>query len=311
LKGDLKQRAWIEGEKSGHIEQSIRRRTPYDFVEYAGSSLLVAAINCESAGDTARTGRHHSFHQNIAIDRAGAAKLAAFDIHNGAAGCGERAIHDRASAGLRVICARGEKARVGYRHGAEVRKCSGVVERASVHEMGARIENAFVGQGAEVIEVRAGRVVDRASVVKRAGNSVGNCAVGGIVYHAGVSEESRAVRRARNVQCASVIECARVGDGDGAASCAAIVQIDLAFVIQRAGVRKAAGIEDQAQADRSTVVERAGVGKAAWVELRRDTHRAFIAECPSVEKPQAVSSDRAGIDKGSACVVAEAGVPDE
>jgi len=30
-----------------------------------------------------------------------------------------------------------------------------------------------------------------------------------------------------------------------------------------------------------------------------------------VEKSQAVSSDRAGIDKGSACVVAEAGVPDE
>jgi len=123
LKGDLKQRAWIEGEKSGHIEQSIRRRTLYDFVEYAGSSLLIVSIHSERAGDTARSRRHHSFHQNSAVDRA--------------------------------------------------------------------------------------------------------------------------------------------------------------------GVRKAAGSEDQAQADRPTVVERAGVGKAAWVELRRDTHHAFIAECPLVEQQRA------------------------
>src|SRR5580704_862948 len=51
------------------------------------------------------------------------------------------------AARLRVIGARCEKARTGYRHGTRVRKYSRIVGRAGVHEMG------------------AGRVVDRAGVV--------------------------------------------------------------------------------------------------------------------------------------------------
>ena len=58
------------------------------------------------------------------------------------------------------------------------------------------VENAFVGNRAEVIEVRAGRVVDRAGIVERAGESVRNCAAAGIVDRAGVGEETAAVRRA-------------------------------------------------------------------------------------------------------------------
>src|SRR5579862_2218831 len=120
LKGDLKQGAWIEGEKSGYVEHSIRGRTLYDLVEHAGSGLLIVAVHRESAGDAARTRRHDSFHQHVAIDHARAAELAAFDIDDGATGCGERAIYGGVAGGLRVIGARGEETRAGNRHGARV-----------------------------------------------------------------------------------------------------------------------------------------------------------------------------------------------
>src|SRR5579862_2496685 len=107
LKGDLKQGAWIEGEKSGYVEHS-------------GSGLLIVAVHRESAGDAARTRRHDSFHQHVAIDHARAAELAAFDIDDGATGCGERAIYGGVAGGLRVIGARGEETRAGNRHGARV-----------------------------------------------------------------------------------------------------------------------------------------------------------------------------------------------
>jgi hypothetical protein len=139
---------------------------------------------------TARSRRHDSFHQNVAVDHAGAAELAAFDIDLGAAGCGERAIYGGVAGGLRVIGARGEEARIGNCHGARVGKDSGVVERARVREMRARsiVKNTFVGQRAEIVDVPAGRVVDRAAVVERAGESIGNRPAAGIVDRAGIVE---------------------------------------------------------------------------------------------------------------------------
>ena len=313
LQGDLKQRAWIEGESSGDIEQSIRGRALDDFVEHASGSLLEVSIHRERAGSAARTGRHDSLHQHVAVDHARAAELAAFDIHDGAAGCGERAIHSGVAGGLRVIGARGKDARAGYFHGAGIRKFSSVVEGARVHEMRARsvVENAFVGQRAEVVDVSAGCVVDRACVVERADESVGNRSAAGIVDRAGIGEEAAAVRRASDVQSASIVDRARVGDRVRAAAGTTVLQVDRALVIQRAGVREAAGIEDQAQADRAGVVERAGIGKAAGVESRGDADRAFIVECTLVEKAQAVSRDRAGINKRSASAVDEARVIEE
>ena len=313
LKRDCEQRARIEGESSGDIEQSIRGRALDDFVEHASGSLLEVSIHRERAGSAARTGRHDSLHQHVAVDHARAAELAAFDIHDGAAGCGERAIHSGVAGGLRVIGARGKDARAGYFHGARIRKFSRVVERARVHEMSARsvVENAFVAKSAEIIDVSAGRIVDRACIVERAGEAVRNCSAGAVVDHAGVGEKARGT--AGDVDCAAIVERARVGDRDGAKVSAAIVQGDRAIlvVVQCAGVRKAAGIEDQAQADRAGVVERAGIGEAAGVESRCDADRAFIVECALIEKAQAVSRDRAGINKRSASAVDEAGVIEE
>ena len=172
------------------------------------------------------------------------------------------------------------------------------------------VKNAFVGQRAEVVDVPARRVVDRAGVVERAGESVGNCARAGIVDRAGVGELATEVSSAVDVERAFVVDRARVGDGDGTASRAAIVQIDRAIfvVVQGAGVRKAAGIEDQTQAERAAIIERAGIGKAAWIGSGGHADGALIVECALVQKAEAVSRDRAGINKGGASVVDEAGV---
>jgi hypothetical protein len=124
------------------------------------------------------------------------------------------------AARLRVIGARCEKARTGYRHGTRVRKYSRIVGRAGVHEMG------------------AGRVVDRAGVVNRARQTVGKCAAGGVVYRAGVVEEAASVRRAGDVQSTSVIDRARVGDRVGAAARTTVLQVDRALVVQRAVLEK-------------------------------------------------------------------------
>src|SRR3984957_1665520 len=212
FEGDLKQRARIEGEKSGDIEQAIRGRTLYDFVEHAGGSLLVVSVHRESAGDTARSGRHHSFHQHVAIDCAGAAELAAFDIYDGATGCGERAIHDRASAGLRAIGAGGETAGGGNRNP------PGGGEASAVIESPGDVEPPLVGDAPCVLEsgvIDCSRIVDCAGVDPTV---VGECT--GVVDHAGVATSEDVVISA------FVVERASVGEprGDGAA------------VIQGAGV---------------------------------------------------------------------------
>src|SRR5580704_4387144 len=205
FKGDLKQRAWIEGEKSGDIEHAIRGRTLYDFVEHAGGSLLVVSVHRESARNAARSGRHHSFHQHVAIDCASAAELAAFDIHDGAAGCGERAIHDRAAAGLRVVGAGGENAGIGNRNPAGCGEASAVIESPG------DVEPPLVGNAPCVLE---SRIIDCSRIVDCAGvdpTVVGECT--GVVDHAGVAASEDVVIGA------FVVERASVGEprGDGAA----------------------------------------------------------------------------------------------
>jgi hypothetical protein len=149
----------VEPRRAAHLEQAIRVAAD-QLVINTCAGLLVVSIDEEGKRSTKHSSDHPSSHQDVSVDDT-AAENAGMNVHDGGAGCGERAVHKGLARRLRVIRAGSEQPRASDIYEAGIREGSMVDDRPSVRDFSGVADRAGGIKSQTIARVNGQRVFRR------------------------------------------------------------------------------------------------------------------------------------------------------